>query len=82
MNILQRWLNQKGDGAATALASVLTALGVDPNALVAAIQADQKTVLLEELARVRKQAEVAGVTKTEWEKITPKLDVADEVVEP
>lgn len=79
MEILQRWLSQKGDGAAVALATILTGLGVDPQALVAAIQTEQKTVLLEDLARVRKQAEEAGVTKTEWEKITPKLDVADEV---
>lgn len=77
MEILQRWLNQKGDGAATALATVLTGMGVDPQALVAAIQGEQKTVLLEELARVRKQAEAAGISKDEWEKITPRLAGAE-----
>lgn len=74
MDKLQAWLNQKGDGAATALGTVLTGMGIDPLALVAAVEGEQKAVLLEDLARVRKRAEESGITKDEWEKIQPRLD--------
>lgn len=74
MDTLQCWLNQKGDGAATALAATLTDIGVDPQALVAAIQGEQKTVLLEELARVRKRAEAAGISKDEWRLVGAEAD--------
>lgn len=80
MDKLQTWLNQKGDGAATALGTVLTGMGLDPLALVAAIEADQKATLLDDLAKVRKRAEEAGVSKDEWERITPRLEVAAEEV--
>lgn len=76
MDILQTWLDQKGDGAAVALGTVLTGMGIDPLALVAAVEADQKATLLDDLAKVRKRAEEAGVSKDEWEKITPRLDTS------
>lgn len=73
MDKLQTWLDQKGDGAATALAAVLTGMGLDPLALVAAIEADTKAGVLEQLAAVRKRAEESGVSKEEWEKIQPRV---------
>lgn len=50
MDTLQRWLNQKGDNAATALADVLTGLRVDPAQVVAAIEAEQKAARVDEWA--------------------------------
>lgn len=73
MEILQSWLNQKGDGAAVALAAVLAPLGVDEAALVAAVSGERKAKLMEELATVRKRAEAQGVSKEEWEKVVPRL---------
>lgn len=78
MDILQTWLNQKGDNAATALADVLRGIGYDPDAVAKAVQGERKAKLLEELASVRKRAEAQGVTKGEWEAVEPKLDVAAE----
>ena len=50
MDTLQRWIAQKGDGAANALAAVLTSLGYSPDAVIAAIQDEQKSTRLAELA--------------------------------
>lgn len=82
MEILQTWLDQKGDGAAAALFAALPTIGTDPAALVEAVQADQKAQVLDDLAKIRKRAEESGVSKDEWEKIQPRLDAGaiEEVV--
>lgn len=50
MDTLQRWIAQKGDGAANALSAVLTSLGYSPDAVIAAVQDEQKSTRLAELA--------------------------------
>lgn len=50
MDALQRWLNQKGDGAAEALCKLLPGLGCEPEALCQAIEAEAQATRLEELA--------------------------------
>ncbi len=50
METLQRWIAQKGDGAANALSEVLTSLGYSPDAVIAAVQDEQKSTRLAELA--------------------------------
>ncbi len=49
MEVLQKWLNQKGDGAATALAAILTGLGYDPEAVQSACAAES---LAQEVAEI------------------------------
>lgn len=73
MDILQTWIRLKGDGAALALDAHFRTLGWDSAALLAAIAAERKSQILDELATKRKEAEAAGVSKGEWEKIEPKL---------
>ena len=62
MDTLQRWIAQKGDGAANALSAVLTSLGYSPEAVVAAVQVEQKQVRLAELAD---QLAAEGIDETE-----------------
>ncbi len=62
MDTLQRWLAQKGDNAANALSEVLTSLGYSPDAVITAIEADQRATRLTELAA---SLAAEGVDETE-----------------
>lgn len=77
---LQRWLNQKGDNAATALATVLTGLGIDPAQVVAAIEAEQKAARVDEWATkiAAEKIDVAELATAVAAKEAAKAEVVEE----
>lgn len=61
METLQRWLNSKGNNAATSLATILRGLGLDPATLVAAVEEEALATRVAELAPALAELEAAGV---------------------